>query len=59
MDGWTLSEKRPGYRCKTIQAGKCTVVIYRPILSDEERKRREAQIINVLAHTQFAIQEGQ
>jgi len=54
--GWTLSEDHPGYRCKTIQNGNCTIKIYRPFLSEEERKRREASIINVLAHSKYFVE---
>ena len=27
---WSTSEARPGYRCKELQVGACTVKIYRP-----------------------------
>jgi len=39
---------REGYRTKTIQVGNNTVRIHRPILSDEERAKREAQVIDGL-----------
>lgn len=38
---WTTSPDHPGYRCKTLQRGSCTIVILRPELSEEERKKRE------------------
>ena len=33
------------YLAKTIKHGNVTINIYRPILTDEERKRREKQIM--------------
>ena len=33
------------YLFKTIKQGETTINIYRPILTDEERKRREKQIM--------------
>ena len=41
---WTTSSEHPGYRCKTIQRGACTVHILRPELGQEEQGRREADI---------------
>lgn len=38
----------PGYRTKIIQVGNVTVEINRPILSDEERRKRENQVKNAL-----------
>ena len=35
------------YLAKTIQHGNATIHIYRPILTDEERKKREKHIISV------------
>ena len=37
-----------GYRTKTIKVGNCTVEINRPILTPEEQKRREDQVIEAL-----------
>ena len=37
-----------GYRTRTIRVGNCTVEINRPILTPEEQKRREAQVIEAL-----------
>lgn len=34
MDNWKPAPDRPGYRCKTIQSGPATIVIYRPILDE-------------------------
>ncbi len=41
---WTTSSEHPGYRCKTIQRGACTVRILRPELGQEEQRKREADI---------------
>lgn len=37
-----------GYRTREIKVGNCTVEINRPILTQEEQKRREAQVIEAL-----------
>jgi hypothetical protein len=37
-----------GYRTKTIKVGNCTVEINRPILTPEEQKRRENQVIEAM-----------
>ena len=42
---WTVSTERPGYRVKTVKHGNATIEIYRPILTKEEREKREAQVI--------------
>ena len=39
-----------GYRTRVIKVGNCTVEINRPILTPEEQRRREAQIIEALKH---------
>lgn len=39
----------PGYRTKIIKIGNCTVEINRPILTDEERQKREAEVIKALS----------
>ena len=44
---WTESLDHPGYRAKTIQYNGCTIEIFRPILDDKERAKREAHIKNV------------
>lgn len=49
MDNWIISQTRPGYREKTIQAGEATVVIYRPILDAEEQTRRERHAMDILS----------
>lgn len=37
------------YTTRTIKVGNCTVIINRPILTDEERKKAEARIIQALS----------
>ena len=39
---------REGYRTKTIRVGNATVEIHRPILTPDEQKRREEQVIEAL-----------
>lgn len=39
---WTAPPDHPGYRCKTIQLGACTIYLMRPELPEDERKKREA-----------------
>ena len=46
-DEWVTDHKE-GYRTKTVQVGNCTVRINRPILSAEERSKREEQVIDAL-----------
>lgn len=50
-DEWVSSPEHPGYRCKTIQIGTCTVQIFRPELDDRERAKREAHVKNVAEAT--------
>lgn len=40
--------KETKYTTRTMQIGNCTVIINRPILTDEERKKAEARIIQAL-----------
>ena len=37
-----------GYRTKFLQVGNCTIEVNRPILTPEERKRREDQVIEAM-----------
>ncbi len=37
------------YTTRTMQIGNCKVIIERPILTDEERKKAEAKIIQALS----------
>ena len=46
-DGWSVGHHN-GYYTKTIKVGNCTVEINRPILTPEEQKRREDQVIEAL-----------
>lgn len=36
------------YTTRTMRIGNCTVIIERPILTDEERKKAEARVIQAL-----------
>ena len=40
-EGWEISEEHPGYRVKVVQHDYGFSRVYRPILTDEERKKRE------------------
>lgn len=42
MGTWTASPENPGYLCKVIQRGGCTIQILRPELEAGERQKREA-----------------
>lgn len=44
---WTTNVHE-GYRTRVIKVGNCTVEINRPILTPEEQKKRENQIIEAL-----------
>ena len=37
------------YTTRTLKIGNCTVIIERPILTDEERKKAEAKVIQALS----------
>ena len=43
------TDVHPGYRTKTIQVGNTTIEINRPILTDEERQKAEAKVIQALS----------
>lgn len=45
---WVELPDHPGYLCKTIQRGNTTIRIFRPIMTDAERKRREQQIMSTV-----------
>ena len=48
--GYTLIEKDgEQFYSKTYEYGSCTVVVNRPVLTLEERKKREQQIMNGVA----------
>ena len=48
-EGNWVTDVAQGYRIKTIKVGNATIEIYRPILTDEERARAEAQVIQALS----------
>ena len=48
MEEWKTTTDRPGYRCKTLQRGNATIVIYRPILSETEAAKAQEKARNVL-----------
>lgn len=41
---------REGYRTKVIRVGNATIEIHRPILTPEEQRRREQQVLDALQH---------
>lgn len=44
---WTTGV-HDGYRTTVLKLGNCTVEVNRPILTPEEQKRAEAQVIEAL-----------
>ena len=48
---WKVSEEDPGYMTQTIMVGKIEVEVLRPILSAEERAKREKHIMSSIART--------
>lgn len=48
MDSEWVTGIHPGYRTKIIRVGNHTAEINRPILSDEERRKRERQVVDAL-----------
>ena len=48
MDSEWRTDVHEGYRTRVIKVGNCTVEINRPILTPEEQKRRENQVIEAL-----------
>ena len=49
MSEWIKSAKHPGYIEKTIKRGNCTIVLYRPTLTESEKHRREEAVKAALA----------
>ena len=47
ISDWTESTERPGYKIKVIKHGEATVRIFRPILDEAERKKREDHLKRV------------
>ena len=41
METWKTATDRPGYRCKTLQRGNATIVIYRPILDEAAAEKAQ------------------
>ena len=58
MDSEWRTDVHEGYRTRTVQIGNCTVELNRPILTPEEQKRRESQIIEALKHFGKETQYG-
>ena len=56
-EGW-VEGINPGYRTKTIQFGNCTIEINRPILTDEERQKREEAVRDALRSFGRSINNG-
>ena len=46
-ESWETGIKA-GHQTKVVQVGNCTVRIHRPILSEQERTRRENQVKDAL-----------
>lgn len=55
MSDWIPSVDNPGHMEKTIQKGAATIIIFRPVLSDEERTEREGK---ARAALQSALREN-
>ena len=54
---WT-TDVHPGYYTKVIQVGNATIEINRPILTDEERRRRENQVRDALIQFERSVSHG-
>lgn len=50
MSNWTPAPDRPGYRCKTLQHGPATIIIYRPILDETQAAKAQAKTRTELEH---------
>lgn len=50
-DDWTICKDRPGFVVKKFVEGNVTCYVYRPMLSPEERAKRERRIAKELART--------
>lgn len=54
-EGWTVSEKRPGYRVKVLHFGPHTVELYRPIFdTPEAQAAAEKRVMDELARAKRA-----
>lgn len=56
-DVW-VTNVHPGYRTKVLKVGNCTIEINRPILTPDEQKRREDQVIEALKRFGKETQNG-
>lgn len=50
MSNWTSAPDRPGYRCKIIQRGPATIIIYRPILDEAQEAKAQQRTRAELEH---------
>ena len=50
---WVESTEHPGYRVKVMKVGNNTVEVYRPILDEAERKKRENHVKTVVERVLF------
>ena len=48
MNSEWRTDVHEGYRTRVLKVGNCTIEINRPILTPEEQKRRENQVIEAL-----------
>jgi hypothetical protein len=48
METWKTATDRPGYRCKTVQRGMATIVIYRPILTEAQEAKAQKRARTML-----------
>lgn len=53
MSNWT-TDVIPGYRTTTIQRGNCTIIVHRPVLTQEETAKRERQVLDAMESTMRA-----
>lgn len=58
MESEWRTDVHPGYRTKVIKVGNATVEINRPILTDEERRKRERQVMDALIHFERSVCHG-
>ncbi len=49
MPDWEKATDREGYLSKTMKVGDCTITLYRPILDEPTREKREKDITAALA----------
>lgn len=57
-DAWTEAPEKPGYVKKVMQSkiGPVNITIYRPILTPQERKKREKQVMDDLEYVLYHYQ---